>query len=198
MFCQRQLGLRTSSLYGRLFPVRLAQFHLRNLVYYTEVVRFSGPATLLLCVLFVGCQSNPQPRLIGSAAPDFTVQDSQRTVSLHQLKGKPIILNFWASYCVPCIQEMPSLTQLQQEMGSRITVFAVSVDEEEANYRRFLANHNIHLLTVWDPQKKSSDLYGSVMFPETYIIDSSGMVRRKIVGPENFTSSQFIEYLNKL
>jgi len=161
-------------------------------------VRAIGPAILFLCLLFAGCHSGVQPRWIGSPAPDFTVQDSEHTVSLHQLKGKPIILNFWASYCVPCIKEMPSLTQLQQEMGSRITVFAVSVDETEPPYRKFLRDHNIHLLTVWDSQKKSSELYGTVMYPETYIIDSSGMVRRKIVGEEDFLSREFIEYLNKL
>jgi cytochrome c biogenesis protein CcmG, thiol:disulfide interchange protein DsbE len=161
-------------------------------------VRITGPAILLLCLLFAGCQYNPQPRWIGSAAPDFTVQDSERSVSLHQLKGKPVILNFWASYCLPCIREMPSLTQLQQDMGAKITVLAVSVDEDETAYRRFLRDHEIHLLTVWDPQKKSSALYGTVMFPETYVIDSQGMVRRKIVGQENFTSPDFIEYLNKL
>lgn len=77
-------------------------------------------------------------------------------------------------------------------------MLAVSVDETEAPYRKFLLDHNIHLLTVWDPEKKSSELYGTVMYPETYIIDSSGMVRRKIVGQENFTSPEFIDYLNKL
>lgn len=161
-------------------------------------MRAIGPTILLLCLLFAGCRSGPRPRWIGSPAPDFTVKDSEHTISLHQLEGKPIILNFWASYCAPCIQEMPSLTELQQRMGSRITVLAVSVDETEAPYRNFLRDHNIHLLTVWDPEKKSSELYGTVMYPETYIIDSSGMVRRKIVGQENFTSPEFIEYLNKL
>jgi len=126
------------------------------------------------------------------------VRDSQRTVSLHDLKGKPIILNFWASYCLPCIKEMPSLAQLQQDMGSKITVLAVSVDEEEAAYHKFLRDHKINLLTVWDPQKKSSELYGTVMYPETYVIDSAGRVRRKIVGQENFTSSGFVDYLNSL
>ncbi|HEY6251138.1 MAG TPA: TlpA disulfide reductase family protein [Candidatus Angelobacter sp.] len=161
-------------------------------------MRVLSSAILSLCLLCAGCHSGPQPRWIGTAAPDFTVRDSERTVSLHQFKGKPIILNFWASYCVPCIREMPSLTQLQQEMGPRITVLAVSVDETEAPYRKFLRDHNIRLLTVWDPEKKSSELYGTVMYPETYIIDSSGMVRRKIVGQEDFTSPAFIEYLNKL
>lgn len=161
-------------------------------------MRALGSVILALCALLAGCHTNPQPRWIGAAAPDFTVQDSEHRVSLHQLKGKPIILNFWASYCVPCIKEMPSLTELQLEMGNRITVLAVSVDEEEANYRRFLLDHNIHLLTVWDAQKKSSELYGTVMYPETYIIDSSGMVRRKVVGPEDFTNPAFMDYLSHL
>ena len=73
---------------------------------------------------------------------------------------------------------MPSLTRLQQQMGSKITVLAVSVDEEEAKYHKFLKDHDIHLLTVWDSQKKSMELYGTVLLPETYIIDAAGRVRR--------------------
>jgi len=161
-------------------------------------VRFGFPAILLSTLLFTACNSGPSPRLIGSAAPDFTVQDSERRVSLHEFKGKPVVLNFWASYCLPCIKEMPSLARLQQEMGSKITVLAVSVDEDEAKYHKFLHDHDIKLLTVWDRAKKSSDLYGTVMFPETYLIDSSGRVRRKIVGQDNFTSPDIVEFLNKL
>lgn len=93
---------------------------------------------------------------------------------------------------------MPSLTRLQQEMGSKITVLAVSVDEDEARYHKFLLDHNIHLLTVRDPEKKTSDLYGTVQFPETYIIDAAGRVRRKLWNAVDFTSPDIIEYLNKL
>ena len=126
------------------------------------------------------------------------MRDSERTVSLHDLKGKTIVLNFWASYCAPCIKEMPSLTQLQQQLGSKITVLAVSVDEEEDRYHKFLKDHNIHLLTVWDSTKKSMQLYGTVLIPETYIIDSEGRVRRKLVSDADFTSPDIIEYLSKL
>jgi cytochrome c biogenesis protein CcmG, thiol:disulfide interchange protein DsbE len=162
------------------------------------VVRFLVPTILLSTLLLVACNTGPHPRLIGSKAPDFTVKDSDRSVSLHDLRGKPVVLNFWASYCPPCIKEMPSLTELQQEMGSRVTVLAVSVDEEEANYHKFLRDHNIHLLTVWDPTKKSMDLYGTVQLPETYIIDASGTVRRKMWNAVDFTSPDVIEYLSKL
>jgi peroxiredoxin len=161
-------------------------------------VRFLFPAILLSTLLVIACNTGPQPRLIGSAAPDFTVKDAERTVSLHDFKGKTVVLNFWASYCAPCIKEMPSLTQLQQEMGSKITVLAVSIDEDEAKYQKFLRDHDIHLLTVRDPTRKSMDLYGTVQIPETYIIDAAGRVRRKMWNAVDFTSPDVIEYLEKL
>lgn len=157
-----------------------------------------GSSILMLGLLLCGCSTSPQPRLIGSAAPDFTIKDSDRTVSLHDLKGKPIVLNFWASYCAPCIVEMPSLVKLQQAMGSKITVLAVSIDEEEARYHKFLRDHGINILTAWDPEKKTSTLYGTALIPETYVIDSSGRVRRKLVNSHDFTNPELVEYLSKL
>jgi cytochrome c biogenesis protein CcmG, thiol:disulfide interchange protein DsbE len=144
----------------------------------------------------VGC--SPHPRLIGSAAPDFTVKDSDRTVSLRNFRGKPVVLNFWTSWCPPCIQEMPSLVQLQKQMGSRITVLAVSWDENEANYHNFLRQYAVDLLTVRDPQKMTWDLYGCTGQPETYIIDASGTVRRKFVGAISWNSPDIIQYLSTL
>lgn len=94
---------------------------------------------------------------------------------------------------------MPSLVQLQQEMGPKITVLAVSVDDDERKYHKFLLDHNItNLLTVMDPQKKSPDLYGTVQYPETYIIDASGTVRRKLWNAVDFTSPDIVEYLSKM
>lgn len=136
--------------------------------------------------------------MIGSPAPDFTVTDSDRTVSLHSFRGKPVVLNFWTSWCAPCIEEMPSLVQLQKRMGSRLTVLAVSWDQSERDYRNFLRQYNIDLLTVRDPQKMTWDLYGATGQPETYIIDASGTLRRKFIGPVSWDSSEIIEYLNQL
>ena len=166
-------------------------------VYYTGV-KPSIAALVVLALLMASCDRGSKPRLIGDPAPDFTLRDSDRTVSLHDLKGKPILLNFWASYCVPCIREMPSLTQLQRRMGRNITILAVSVDEDPEAYHKFLRDHQIDLLTVWDPEKKSPALYGTVMFPETYIIDASGTVRRKVVGQEDFDSPDIVNYLKHL
>ena len=79
------------------------------------------------------------------------MRDSDRTITLSQFKGQVVVLNFWATWCPPCIEEMPSLVQMQERMKSKgVTVLAVSVSVTEKNYRRFLRDHNVNLLSVRD------------------------------------------------
>jgi peroxiredoxin len=169
-----------------------------------RILHFAGSVTsifLLLGILFAlsGCYSGTRPPRIGTAAPDFTVRDSDRTVTLSQLKGQVVVLNFWATWCPPCIEEMPSLVQMQQEMKSKgVTVLAVSVDVDEGNYRRFLKDHNVNLLSVRDGDMKSNSLYGTFKFPETYIIDRNGIMRRKFIGAVDWTEPEVIDFLGKL
>ena len=127
------------------------------------------------------------------------MQDSDRKVSLDELHGKVVVLNFWATWCPPCIEEMPSLVEMQQRMKDKgITVLAVSVDVDEDAYRRFLKDHKVDLLTVRDPSHKSSDLYGTFKYPETYIIDRGGVLRRKFIGAVDWNTPEIVEYLSKL
>jgi cytochrome c biogenesis protein CcmG, thiol:disulfide interchange protein DsbE len=156
-------------------------------------------ATAAILLVFSGCYGRSRPSRIGSPAPDFTVRDSDRTVTLSQFKGQVVVLNFWATWCPPCIEEMPSLVQMQQRMKAKgVTVLAVSVDVDENSYRRFLADHNVSLLAVRDGEQKSSTLYGTFKFPETYIVDRNGVVRRKFIGAVDWTEPDVIEYLGKL
>ena len=163
---------------------------------------WSGPlaCVLILVILFLsGCYSGTRPPRIGTAAPDFTVRDSEHAVSLSQLKGKVVVLNFWATWCAPCIEEMPSLVRMQQRMQAKgVTVLAVSVDVDDGNYRRFLKDHNVNLLSVRDPDQKSNALYGTFKFPETYIIDRNGVMRRKFIGAVDWTEPEVIDFLGKL
>jgi peroxiredoxin len=153
---------------------------------------------IMLAVLVVGCERNPNPRFIGRTAPDFTVRDSDHSVALHDLRGKTVVLNFWAAHCGPCIDEMPSLVQLQKQMGDRITVLGVSVDTSDQDYHAFLRQYGIDFVTVLDSTKDSYNLYGATGYPETTIIDRNGTIRRKFVGSQNWTSPEIVEYLNKL
>jgi peroxiredoxin len=146
----------------------------------------------------VGCNDQPKLRLVGSQAPDFTVQDADHKVALHDYRGKIVVLNFWSPHCAPCIAEMPSLVELQKRMGDKITVVGVAVDATNDEYHAFLQKHGIDFLTVLDSAKDSYNLYGATGYPETTIIDRDGMVRRKFVLAMNWTSPEIVEYLQKL
>src|ERR1700693_5128046 len=138
-------------------------------------------ALVLACLLTLsGCYSHSKPSSIGTVAPNFTIQDSDRSVTLSQLRGKIVVLNFWATWCPPCVEEMPSLVGMQKQMlGKGVVVLAVSVDDDADDYHKFLKDHGIDLLTVRDPGNKSdqgvtavvASRYGTFKFPETYIID---------------------------
>jgi len=164
------------------------------------MVRYSRPiAGVLMLLMLSGCYSGTRPARIGTAAPDFTVRDAERSVTLSQFKGQVVVLNFWATWCPPCIEEMPSLVQMQQRMKPQgVTVVAVSVDADEGDYRRFLREHNVNLLSVRDPAQKSNSLYGTFKYPETYVIDRNGVVRRKFIGAVDWNDREVIEYLGKL
>lgn len=149
--------------------------------------------------LLPGCYRGSRPSRIGSVAPDFTVQDSDRRVTLRQFRGNVLVLNFWATWCPPCVEELPSMISMQGRMREKgVTVLAVSIDVDADMYHRFIKEHAINFLTVRDPEQKSSSLYGTFGWPETYIIDRDGVVRRKLVGPVDWNSPEITEFLSKL
>ncbi|HEV2469554.1 MAG TPA: TlpA disulfide reductase family protein [Candidatus Sulfotelmatobacter sp.] len=155
------------------------------------------PAAIVLTL--VGCYSGSRPPRIGSKAPDFAITDSDRTVNLSQFHGQVLVLNFWATWCPPCVEEMPSLVEMQRRMKAKgITVLAVSVDVDQGAYKQFLKDHNVNLLTVRDPGQKASNLYGTFKFPETYVIDRNGVMRRKFIGAVDWTEPDVTEFLGKL
>jgi cytochrome c biogenesis protein CcmG, thiol:disulfide interchange protein DsbE len=152
-----------------------------------------------LLIFLAACYSGSRPPRIGNTAPDFTVQDADRKITLSELRGKVVVLNFWATWCPPCVEEMPSLVQMQARMKDKgVEVLAVSLDADEAAYRKFLKDHGVNLLTVRDVDQKSNNLYGTFKFPETYIIDRQGIVRRKFIGAVEWTSPDIVDYLSKL
>ena len=155
---------------------------------------------LLLCLsLSAACYRGTRPARIGTTAPDFVVKDGSQTVTLSQLHGQVVVLNFWATWCAPCVEEIPSLVAMSQKMkGKGITVLGVSVDADEDAYQKFVKDHAVSFLTVRDADQKSNVLYGTVKFPETYIIDRKGVVRRKFIGAVDWTSPEVIDYLTKL
>jgi cytochrome c biogenesis protein CcmG, thiol:disulfide interchange protein DsbE len=153
----------------------------------------------LALIILCGCYGGSRPPRIGTAAPDFTVQDADRKVELRDFRGKTVVLNFWATWCPPCVEEMPSLVQLEQRMGNKgVAILGVSIDVDADAYHKFLKDYKVDFLTVRDPDQKSNRLYGTFKFPETYIIDRNGVVRRKFIGAVDWSSPEIVDFLNKL
>ena len=127
------------------------------------------------------------------------MQDSRSKVTLSQLRGQVVVLNFWATWCPPCVEEMPSLVDMQRRLKDKgVIVVAISVDVDGNAYQQFVKNHNVNLLTVRDPDQKSNALYGTSKFPETYIIDRNGVIRRKFMGAVDWTAPDVTDFLSKL
>ncbi len=137
---------------------------------------------------------------VGDYAPDFSIQTSSGlSISPTQFGGKVLVLNFWATWCPPCLEEMPSLSAFQQAMkDSGVVVMGISVDEDEAAYRRILEREQVSFLTARDPAAAISDSFGTYRYPETYVIDATGKVVQKIVGPANWTDDRMMGYIRSL
>jgi peroxiredoxin len=127
------------------------------------------------------------------------VQDAQNKITLSQYRGQVVVLNFWATWCAPCVEEVPSLVEMQRRLKAKgVTVLAVSVDVDQDAFQQFVKNHNVNLVTVRDPSGKSNQLYGTFRFPESYIIDREGVMRRKFIGAVDWTAPEITDFLSKL
>ncbi|HLV87456.1 MAG TPA: TlpA disulfide reductase family protein [Candidatus Sulfotelmatobacter sp.] len=154
---------------------------------------------LVVLLLTTACYHGSRPRRIGETAPDFSLQDSDHTVALNQFRGQVVIVNFWASWCPPCQQELPSLMSLQDHARTKgVVILGVSIDVDDGAYHRFLKNRGVNFVTVRDPDQKVSEIYGTHVWPESYIIDRQGVLRRKVIGPIDWDAPDVLEFLTKL
>jgi len=164
--------------------------------YYKGVKRFALVTAIVSLVWIAACNSNHPPR-IGSAAPAFAISDAQRTVTLSQFRGKPLVLNFWASWCGPCIEETPALIELHDELGSQVAFVGISEDDDNNAYEDFVRKYNVNFITVRD-NKRTNEVYGTFKFPETYIIDRNGKIVRKFIGATDWTAPDIVNYLKRM
>lgn len=130
-------------------------------------------------------------------APDFTVSDGTTSVHLANYRGKIVVLNFWATWCPPCVQEMPGLIDLHHDRPD-LTILGVSIDEDPDAYSRFLVRRHIDFTTVRDPSQSAARLFHTEGWPETYIIDRQGIIRRKIVGDPDWSNPEIRAFLKSL
>ncbi len=144
---------------------------------------------------------------VGDQAKNFTLTtDNGKQVSLKQYSGKVVVLNFWAAWCPPCVQEAPSLNEFAKTLeSSGVVVLGVSVDRNPQMYDKFLKRFQIIYPTVRDPDETASYMYGTYQFPESYIIDRKGRVVKKFAGLPDWdgqtvpwTDPQLMSYVRSL
>ena len=159
--------------------------------------RFLSLCLLVLLAMAPGCDRGAHPGQTGHPAPDFTISDGASTVHLASYRGRVVLLNFWWSQCAPCIEELPSLLQLHHDEPA-LAVLAISIDDDEDSYRNFLIRRHVDLTTVRDPSQSAAKLFHTDMWPETYVIDRRGFIRRKFVGAQDWSSPEVRAYLKSL
>ncbi|MDZ7640375.1 MAG: TlpA disulfide reductase family protein [Bryobacterales bacterium] len=135
----------------------------------------------------------------GDRAPGFRVAtNTGATITQTSFGGELLLVNFWATWCPPCVEEMPSLEQFHAKFRDRgVVVLGVNVDRSEQTYLRFVQQSGITFPNTYDPSAGISASFGTFKFPETYLINREGRVLEKFVGPETWTSPEVVQRIER-
>ena len=153
----------------------------------------------VLFLFFTPLYRQGEPALTGKSAPAFSFTLNGKPMQLSDMRGKVVVLNFWASWCPPCVEETPALNRLQARISPQGgVVLGVSEDESEAKYQQFLQEQNVAFPTYRDPKQEINLQYGTTIFPETYIIDRDGKMARKVIGPQEWDRGENYAFLESL
>lgn len=158
-----------------------------------------GAVAGLLLIFAIPSYNHGEASVAGSKARDFSFEMNGKQMQLTDMRGTVVIVNFWASWCPPCVDETPSLIALQKEIAPKgATVLGISIDEDANAYSQFLEAHQIDFPTYRDPSQKIATEYGTHMWPETYIIGRDGRIARKLVGEQDWMSPEMTAYFTSL
>jgi len=154
-----------------------------------------------LFVLFAKEGSRNKIINVGDSAPEFRLSSLDgKEVSLSDLRGKVVLVHFWATWCPPCVEEMPMLDKLNREFaGKDFEILAVSVDQNgAAAVQRFMEKNKLNLPVLLDPKSSIAGRYGTFKFPETYVLDRTGVVRYKVIGALDWTAADSMSAIRGL
>ena len=167
------------------------------------IVILGGLAILVFAFGVVWLQSSKyEPLVVGMTAPDFSLPDLQgKTQRLTDYRGKVVFLNFWATWCKPCKEEMPSMQVLWDNLKNRdFMMLAVSMDRVTTtkDIPSFVETLKLSFPILTDSWGQTDKRYKLMGVPETYIIDQSGVLREKVIGPRDWTRRESIETIVQL
>lgn len=157
---------------------------------------------LILCIVaLTACTRKEElkPALEGNPAPDFTLRDlAGHETRLADLKGKVVLVNFWATWCPPCREEVPSMAALNRLMaGKPFQMLAISIDKEgKAAIESYFKQAGVTLPALLDSDGAIGKLYGITGVPETFVVDRKGVILKKVIGPLDWTAPEVVGFLN--
>jgi peroxiredoxin len=175
-----------------------------------QSVRHSVKPLLFTCALLFGAHggsalgqsSAPQtlPTFLDKPAPDFTLPDTEgKSHRLPDYRGQVVVLNFWATWCPPCREEMPAMERLHQMVaGEDIAVVAINVGEDEETIFRFTGDYPVTFPLLMDREGRIVEEYPVIGLPTTYIIDPDGVIRHRAVGTREWDDPELVEELRAL
>jgi peroxiredoxin len=166
-----------------------------------------APVIFLLLVVLYGLLTRPPadpadatPRL-GQPLADFTFPDLEgRSVQLSALRGKVVFINIWATWCPPCVEEMPTIQRLYEQLNGRgLEVLTISIDALGAQVAApFVRNYRLTFPVLLDPKGRIERLYRTGGVPESFIVDKRGRLVEKIVGPRDWAHPQMLARFERL
>ena len=142
---------------------------------------------LTLVLLVTGCSTGSESlgARVGEPAPDFQLQSLDgQTVSLGNLQGKPVLINFWATWCPSCVSEMPYIQEIYEEWSDKgLVVLAINIGESSSKVEEFMQNHNLSFIVLLDTRQDVVQRYNFQYIPTTFFIDEDGIIQEKVIGP---------------
>ncbi|HKL48749.1 MAG TPA: TlpA disulfide reductase family protein [Desulfuromonadales bacterium] len=137
---------------------------------------------------------------VGSQAPDFTLTDMNgENVSLSDYRGNVVFLNFWATWCPPCREEMPSMERLHESMGGKdFVILAVNVEKDKEAVESFLRGSPYSFKILLDPEGEAQSAYRVYRYPESYLIDKDGKILEHYLGARDWSSVDFLNHLKDI
>ena len=170
---------------------------------------FRSPLIVLLLLFFAapafalsdGPQEPPAGNLqAGRTAPDFTLKTLDGdSVSLSQFRGKVVFLNFWASWCPPCREEMPAMNRLNQVFADRdFVMLAVNTEQNKGVVEDFLSKRPHDFTVLLDPQGTVQSLYQVFRFPETFLLDKEGRIVERFLGARDWSAVEFLRRIEQM
>ena len=152
---------------------------------------------LTLMLLLAGCSAGCEPSVarVGEPAPDFQLQNLDgQAFSLRDLRGKPVLFNFWTTWCSPCVFEMPYLQQIYEEWSGKptpVVVLGINVGESASTAKSFMQRYNLSFPVLLDTRQIVAQKYNIIGYPTTFLIDKNGIIQGVKIGP--FQSKEEIE-----